>query len=125
MVFDQRRLIGMWCGKVSNRRNNRRKGGRYYRAQSKDACSYAGTRVVRAAAVAAVPGWRRVCALTHAGGGAYGAGESHRVGQRRTLPSEGQKQYPDDQPPIHLHSVLRAWINVPFRAAFESKNCTC
>jgi hypothetical protein len=55
MVFDQRRPIGVWGGEVGNRYNDRRMGRRYYRTQRKGACSCAGARVVRAAAVAAVP----------------------------------------------------------------------
>lgn len=63
---------------------------------------------MRTAALAAVPIRRRVSrALHQAGGRAHGDAESDGIRQRRTLPSEGQKEYPGDQPPIHFYSVPR------------------
>jgi hypothetical protein len=113
MVFDQRRPIGIWSGEVGNRHRNGGDGSRYHHAEGQRACSCAGPGVVRTAALAAVCVWQRISrALNHAGGGAYGTRVRHRVRQRGTLPSEGQKQYPDDQPPMHLITLHRRWVNV-------------
>ena len=100
MVFEQRRSIDIWDGEVGSRDNNRRKGHRYHRTKRYCARSRAEPKVVGTTAIAAIPVVR---ALNHAGASALWIGERHRVRQRRTLPSEGQKQYPDDEPPIHVN----------------------
>lgn len=93
MVLYQRRLMGFWGGEAGNRNRNRQNGRRYHRTQRQRARSRAGARIVRTAAVAAVPAPR---ALKHPGGSAHGSGERCRVSQRGTLPSQGKKQYPYD-----------------------------
>jgi len=60
MVLDKRRSVGIWGGAVEDRHNNRRKGGRYHRTEGERACNCAGARVVRTAAIAAVPIWQRI-----------------------------------------------------------------
>jgi hypothetical protein len=63
---------------------------------------------VRTAALAAAPVRQRISyALNHARGTAHGIGERCRVRQRRALPGETQKHYPDGQPPVHFNSIPR------------------
>jgi len=63
---------------------------------------------VRAAVVAGVPN----CLMnTEAMGDIRAAGhwgrKRRRIGKNRTLPSESQEQYPDDQSPIHCEAFYR------------------